>query len=1255
MNNKFLKTYKCLIFILMVFFGVFCFYIGDVFSIDKKINPPKKIFETDESGDYYSGSSIDGFTYGKSSMGELAIYGDIPSEDTFQGYTSYAAMGEITIRYSYDGAFQTDTKEDWNLISDKSKKVNGIELSKKISLGAVIVQKSTDNQTWKNAQDPLTDYFDQNKGLRDICTISETDLKKGTFYRIIIAYKMGRKTGSSGVFNVVDEYEYKLCTEVYEFYAYYGGNPIIIRDIISRSDISNSDASQNGFIIDKNSSSDTVTLTKGSKKMDVTNFMSVYEPGDYTVNIKSSVGDEYQYNIQVSDGLEMCDVSPIVYENKKKDDYSMVGSISGNTAFGQPSYTTLRIGQRHGNKITESSYKGFNAYGISGDRVSIFMELTKEKTLKDTGWTIETDDYGKKEKETIAGVSVGQVASGALIVQTSSDGVNWTSVDKAKYTNGLYTTDYNKYYSSKGNVCIYTPDGQELIKGLYVRVLYAYMAYQKSSKTTNRYVEEYDMYLCSSELNAVTFHNLSIDDKLTDSFGDKDETTVSMYKHAETIQSGKGTVTGFEIDTTLNPTVKYTVEKDGKDVTVPEDLKFTENGRYTINLNSPVGDQKTVTIYVDRSSDQEALENYFGNFIDGKRIFDEDSKYPVYEGGETTYTIKGISDSYLPVSGIIKNITTGKTTTISASRNERKGNLTEPGEYEAIFTTNSSFDQDATSGDCRLFTFHFKIIANGTAPGPKINQESLKNYASKNVNDSYPKYYCLSYQSAGKGMINLAFESRESAENFSYYYEKGMVEETSDGILKYNSSLGNGYSKDYTDNWELTEDFYKAAQDSVREEFFDASYVDSYITLKDDLLKNTDNLRTLELSRSIYIFANEEEREKLTNKKNLPVISFKPYAFLDNGNDKKVISGYDDFEFVKDPIGCDSDSVKIIDKYNTVYTINYNEGVAKQLKEKNCPSGKITISESTIYGDKTEYDAIYIAPGENTASIKIAYYEYGEEKELTLTQEDNGKVIEADAFSILDVNDELDPYQLVSVSSTNQDTYRFVSDQDTVKSWTEKDNYTIKVVNQVGNEIAFNINVGDSNYSTITFRGEGTENAKDILAKQGDKNISLPELTRYGYEFEGYKDSNDNLYTSIMKVVPDFNTIILEPVWKAKECTVTFLNNLSEVYQTETAEYNSRIELPTIDLGAGLRFAGWSLNNEPVDTDTILITSEDMVLEPIVEEVSVEEASVTDAAPAVNNNKKGHGFIWIIIAVLGVGACGFGVLKKKGVIGFKRD
>ena len=149
-------------------------------------------------------------------------------------------------------------------------------------------------------------------------------------------------------------------------------------------------------------------------------------------------------------------------------------------------------------------------------------------------------------------------------------------------------------------ICIYTPDGQELIKGLYVRVLYAYMAYQKSSKTTNRYVEEYDMYLCSSELDAVTFHNLSISDKLTDSFGDLDETTVSMYKHAETIQSGKGTVTGFEIDTTLNPTVKYTVEKDGKDVTIPENHKFTENGRYTININSAVGDKKTVTIYVDK-------------------------------------------------------------------------------------------------------------------------------------------------------------------------------------------------------------------------------------------------------------------------------------------------------------------------------------------------------------------------------------------------------------------------------------------------------------------------------------------------------------------------------------------------------------------------------------------------------------------------------------------------------------------------------
>ena len=1252
MNNNSKKTNRIICILLMMLF-ICNLSIYKVSAKDTKIILERRNFEASESGNYFSGSSIDSFSYGRKSLGDLAIFGEVTSEDKYQGYSSYASKGEIHIRYSYDGAYKTDKKEDWNIVSDKTKSVNGIELPKKLALGAIIVQKSTDLEKWKNAQEPITNYFDENIGLRDIYTISEKELKKGTFYRIIVAYKMGRKTGSSGILDVVDEYEYKLCSEVYEFYAYYGGNPIILKDIISGSDISNSNACSSGFIIDKNSSSDTVTLLKGTKKIDVSNYMSVYEPGDYTVSIKSSVGDEYQYNMQVSDGLEMCDVPPTVYENKKKDDYSMSGSISGDTAFGQPSYTTLRIGQRHGNKLTQSMYKGFNAYAISGDKASIFMELTKEEVLKGAGWKIEVDDYGKKEKEKIAGAFVGQVASGALIIQTSPDGVNWNTVDKAKYTNGLYTTDYKKHYSNKGNVCIYTPDGEDLRKGIFIRVLYAYSASNKKAKDSKKYVEKYDMYLFNGELDSVTFHNLSVNDKLSDKFGEMDENKLDMYKHAETIQSGKGTTTGFEIDTYLVPTVKYTVQKDGKDINIPENNKFTDDGKYTINLSSVVGEKKTVTIYVDKSDKDTAIKNYFGEFISGKRIYDENSKCPVFEGGKAKYNINKISESLLPISGVIKNKTTGKSITINLTRNGKSGFINEAGEYEATFTTNPSYE-DSSSGDCRKFVFHFKIIPQGSSPGPKINQNELKKYISTSVSDAYPKAYCLIDQSAGSGYIRKLFSTKESALKAAYEREKGMVEETSKGTYKYTGSFVVDEKEEYNDNWDLTDAMNHFAEAAVHEYYLDMSEEESYLTLKQEDIDSTENLRTLELEKTVVIYANEKEKANLTSMRKIPIIAEKPNDYLNIGLNKSVKKDINDFEFIKDKDGYDSNTIKIYDINNKAYTIEYNKGVAKQLKEKNCPSGKITISESTKYGDSIKYEAIYLASEENTAKVKIAYYENGERKELTLTQKDNGKEINAETFSILQINDDIDPYQYISVSLNGENVHKLVADLDTLKNMSEKGKYSVKVVNLIGSEIAFNVNVSESNYSTITFRGDGTENSNDILAKQGDKNISLPELSREGYEFEGYKDSNDNLYSNIMKVVPQLNTIILEPVWKAKECTVTFLDAMSDIYQTQKADYNSRIELPSIDVGAGFKFIGWKMDGEPIESDTILVTSENMVLEPIVEESGIE-ASETDAAPVIKDNKKGKKIIWIIIAIIGFGVGGFLIFKIKGLKDYKRN
>ena len=147
-------------------------------------------------------------------------------------------------------------------------------------------------------------------------------------------------------------------------------------------------------------------------------------------------------------------------------------------------------------------------------------------------WTVADDSY----------MPTGEIASGAIVVQTSIDGQTWINVDQSRYANGLYTTDYEANYGSRGDVLIYTPDGNAVLNGLYIRVYYAYEAYQKETKTYCRELERYSFYLCDNELGAVTLHNLSLDGQDLDNLvGDDDETTLDIYRHAETMTSGAGT------------------------------------------------------------------------------------------------------------------------------------------------------------------------------------------------------------------------------------------------------------------------------------------------------------------------------------------------------------------------------------------------------------------------------------------------------------------------------------------------------------------------------------------------------------------------------------------------------------------------------------------------------------------------------------------------------------------------------------------
>ena len=1182
---------------------------------------------TDESSfEINENKSQDMLCYGAAHIGTLEVSGEVNEQTTYNSWIAIGAHGAVTLTYSYDGAYQTSNKEQWNLTTSSSKVVNGIDLGKKVENGAIIVEYSADGKKWETVS-VQTNVFHKKSTDISIYTIDEADVRNGSYYRITMAYRMQQKTGTEYVLGIfpTDVYEYREFVEVREFYVCYNKDPITLRDVETGAEITGNQSTK-GFIVDMAGTTAKVTMknTETGAVKTLTDLATIIDRGSYQITVTTNLGKTFTRKMTVAEGMEMTAVSPQIIRG---EEYKLDGS-SGNTPFGMTSLTTLKIGHQADSRITTGTVSGINAYGITGDSLSLYLRIKDFSNAQANGWSISSDAWGKKEKQTVAGTWAGVVGTGALVVQTSQDGKNWEDASDGKYASGLYTTDFFTHYGNRGDVLIYTPDGNELLNGIYIRVVYAYQVGRNGEKSECRIIEAYECYLCSNELGAVTFKNLSVSQNIEEVLGLDNEIDVTVCKKAETLVSGSGTVTGFEIDRSLNPTVRYQVYRNGRLISATRNNRYTTQGKYEIHLTSAVGTTEVITIYVDPQSSEQALAHYFGDgFIEGKRIY-SDGAYPVYEGGLTTYHIAANSDGYLPIAGTIHNISTNEVIEIKSGTTEINGTLETPGHYVATFSTCPIGEGSELPGDYRVFEFQFEIIAAGSAPGPIVNQRSLAEFAKTNAADSYPMYYGLIYHSAAAGNIKIAFATKEAAVEYAYNYEKGTVEIQEDGSFRYTGSFVLTDKVKYNSAWDLTDAMYYFAEQAVQVLYFDMSDPYTYRTLKETVIENTSNLRTLELNGTVTIFG-DGQCEMLCSNESLPIISPKPFAYLNPGLNGKVETGYLDFEFIKDKNGYDSSSVVIIDANGKEYSIAYNTGVGQQLLEAGCPSGIVTIREQTIYGDEVAYQAVFIADGENTASITLSYYSGRDEKTIEFTQADDGTTITVDAFAISSIVDPLDPYALVTISDATN-SYQYVADQMATGAWTTPGDYEITVTNRLGFTYTVNITVTDSGYSALMFTGEGTEGTKAIVAQYGDEHVSLPEIQRYGYKLVGYQDENGQVYTDEISKIMFKGTIVLNAVWEAKQFTIHFRDpEGNTVADSVTVDYGSEYELPELNLGDGVELLGWSINGEALEETTLKIDKEGDIV--VIASLSNYDYSQGDPVDDTDNAN------WGVVAIAAVG------------------
>lgn len=176
------------------------------------------VYDLDKDSHYVIGEVA---TSKSAAIGTLSINGDVCTSSEADSFPAYEiSNGNATFTYKISSGVLNRAEEEWHIVDDKTKKVNGLTLDKDILSGALILQTSLDGVTWTDDV-LMSDIFGEKANTDGFYTTKDVQLQNGCYYRVIIAYKMERRLEDSKVlFVTTKKYEYKQVAEVYEFYAF---------------------------------------------------------------------------------------------------------------------------------------------------------------------------------------------------------------------------------------------------------------------------------------------------------------------------------------------------------------------------------------------------------------------------------------------------------------------------------------------------------------------------------------------------------------------------------------------------------------------------------------------------------------------------------------------------------------------------------------------------------------------------------------------------------------------------------------------------------------------------------------------------------------------------------------------------------------------------------------------------------------------------------------------------------------------------
>lgn len=850
-------------------------------------------------------------------------------------------------------------------------------------------------------------------------------------------------------------------------------------------------------------------------------------------------------------------------------------------------------------KIETAQFTNYSGYGITGSSAQI--KLSYNFSNPEELYKINYSDNHKKvysiSNDSFQSVgdfeNIGVVGTGAMLFQKkttpngnwewqTSDGDTKKQLHTFSFTDTVKLKDYanNKY-------TLYTPSGEDLSTGIYVKITFAYeikitetikskVLLWDKTKTKVEYInmiETAEFYIVQNS-GEVLFHNAT---NYNNVGGDESESTGAITAGSfETILDKDATLNGFRLDTLGIEAYDITYSHNfGNPLRAQDGQYFFEHGRYDFTIRRKIGAPRTHTIFVDKREVNDAVVGYFGQSLftpDSQRVYTT-GDYPTYVAG-AKINLNETDGKVIPVVGILSKVNeSGENIAVREIKQNINRNyvasrlniaINEAGTYRAEFWSNPKhLTDEIVSGDLYHFVFNFEIVES-TSAEPSINEAYLNSLIA--FSDLPSKYYSVALQTAGTGKAIYAFSDYNSAYNFAYKLEREKIISVN-GKYEYNG-------KSYSTQKEALTAINEIASSNVVARYFDATNPESYQTA--DIID--EDLSKLNYAKDVIVFTGDDEQFNM--QAGLPSLNNRKYRYIsavtgeaEEGSLPFAFVRIDDFE---------SKTVKLTNTKTIIdYNIEYDVSVEYQLALKNAPSGIYTVTETNAYGQKSVYDAVYIKEGEMTGTANISLFRNGEFEPIKIDKGNANNISDINGFILNSFENEIDPYSIVKITHSGKtDIYTFSEISDMY--FADGGVYDFVMVDRQGNTLAFTLIITDPvGFANINLEIEQSDvniSDENIITEHRvfvgqEIELPTPTLASELFVFDGWI-YNDTLIANGKFRPTVSGALHLWPQVSQKYTYLTFDSNGGAPIEGLKVEIGVPLNLP-VTTKDGWEFGGW--------------------------------------------------------------------------------